>query len=194
MTDDRLADPVVVGLDVVQRPGAGAADQVVGSERGQVGKPRRPSPVARVASAWRSGRPATASTSSRSRAFSGSRLIRAQSTSSSAIGPGLRAVLQLAAGVEVLDQLVDEVGAPARLPRDHPGLLLGELVVVAQQLEGQRRRLVAAEGVDHDLAPGLGGRPETGRIQQHAEAGAVRGVLAPVGADQQQERRIGRLE
>ena len=42
--DDRLADAVVVGLDVVQRTGASAPDQVARPKRAQPREPLRPEP------------------------------------------------------------------------------------------------------------------------------------------------------
>ncbi len=140
-THDGLADPIVVGLDVVERPGAGTADQVVGSERGQRGEPRRPE----ARRAGRVGLPERL-------AGDGEHLEQVPGILGQALDPRpqdiverdgageLRTILELAAGVQVLHQLVDEVRASAGLPRDHPRLLLRELVVVAEQLERQLAR------------------------------------------------------
>ncbi len=83
----------------------------------------RPAPAARDASEWPSGRPETATTSSRRRASSGSRPMRHQSTSSRATSfAPAHAVQQAGLGLDVSHQLGDEERVAPRLAGDRRGV------------------------------------------------------------------------
>ncbi len=61
-------------------------------------------------------------------------------------------------------------------------------------MSASSRDLVAAERVDGDLATAVRRQAGDRGIEQHPQTGAVRRILAPVGTDQQQERRVRGLE
>jgi hypothetical protein len=97
--------------------------------------------------------------------------------------------------VEEADQLIDEERIAGRLARDRGGQRAAAGAVAAQPDEGQLSRLVRRQDADLHLAHFHRRRPRRAQaLDQVAHRLAGVGVLAAIGQDQEQRRRVGRAQ